>query len=196
MKYLGIIPLALAASCASRPQLGLRPSSLPSIQPVEAIRYAETVRAYHLGRYVDPNQPETMHEQHPVYRIEASAHWNLHAGSPHPVNVVPNPPPEAAFAPPPTNDVVIAEMNRQRETTALVMRQAARLTQSYDELQRLLIEMKNVVRDNAILSARLANAEERLANLEKELWKLNPPPPSPANEVPAFSVKSPEPLKP
>ena len=114
------------------------------------MRYGEVVRAYHVGRYVDPNHPETMQEEHPVYRVEVSARWNLHPGPPNAANLL-NPPPDAAFAPPPTNDVVIAEMNRQRETTALVMQQAVRLAQSYSELQKIFVEMKNVARDNAAL---------------------------------------------
>ena len=53
MKYLALIPLVLVASCASRPQLVVRPSSPPAVEPVEAVRYGEVVRAYHIGRYVD-----------------------------------------------------------------------------------------------------------------------------------------------
>ncbi|MCI0747749.1 MAG: hypothetical protein L0Y58_20270 [Verrucomicrobia subdivision 3 bacterium] len=78
MKYLALIPVVLVASCASRPQFVLRPTPPPAVEPIEAVRYGEVVRAYHVGRFVDPNHPETMHEQHPVYRIEVSARWNLH----------------------------------------------------------------------------------------------------------------------
>jgi hypothetical protein len=122
MKYLALIPLVFVASCASRPkpQIVVRPAQPPAVEPVEAVRYAEIVRAYYIGRYVDPNHPETMHEQHPVYRIETSARWNLHPGSLNAVNSL-NPTRDSAFAPPPTNDVVLAEMNRQREATERVM---------------------------------------------------------------------------
>jgi hypothetical protein len=39
-----------------------------------------------------------MHEGHPVYRVEASARWNLHPGPlcPAGTNLL-NPPPDAAF---------------------------------------------------------------------------------------------------
>lgn len=181
MKYLILIPLAFVASCASPPRSSVRLVPTPGVEPVEAVRYGEVARSYHVGRYVDPNHPETMQEGHEIYRVEVSARWNLHPGSlPAPLL---NPPPDAAFAPPPTNDAVIAELNRQRETTALVMQQAIRLAQSYSELQKIFAEMKNVARDNAVLGARLASTEQRIAGVEKELQKMAAPPSPSTNDV-------------
>lgn len=190
MKYIALIPLVFVASCASRPQVVLRQTPPPPVEPVEAVRYGEVVRAYHLGRYVDPNHPETMHEQHPVYRIEVSARWNLHPGPLNTANLL-NPPPDAAFAPPPTNDVLVAEMNRQRETTARVMLEAAKLAQSYGELQAFLGEMKNVARNNALLSVRLATNEQRIVEFDRELQKLSASPPPATNDVPVFTSDTP-----
>ena len=188
MKYLALIPLVFVASCASRPQLAVRPTPPAAVAPAESLRYDEVVRAYHVGRQVDPNHPDMMAEGHPVYRIEVSSRWNLHPGSPNAANLL-NPPPDAAFAPPPTNDVVIAEMNRQREATALVMQQAARLAQSYQELQKVFGEMKTVAQNNALLNARLAATEQRVTVFEKEMQKITASP-SPTNDVPAFSLES------
>lgn len=194
MKYLALIPLVLVAPCASRPQVVLRPTPPPPVEPIEDVRYGEVIRAYHVGRYVDPNNPETMHEQHPVYRIEVSARWNLHPGPLNTANLL-NPPPDAAFAPLPTNDVLIAEMNRQRETTARVMLEAAKLAQSYGELQTVLGEMKDVARNNALLSVRLATNEQRVVEFSRELQKLSAPPSPTTNDMPAFTTDAPAPLK-
>jgi hypothetical protein len=188
MKYLALIPLVFVTSCASRPQLAVRPAPPAAAAPAESLRYDEVVRAYHVGRQVDPNHPDIMAEGHPVYRIEVSSRWNLHPGSPNAATLL-NPPPDAAFAPPPTNDVVIAEMNRQREATALVMQQAARLAQSYQELQKVFGEMKTVAQNNALLNARLAATEQRVTVFEKEMQKITASP-SPTNDVPAFSPES------
>ena len=195
MKYLALIPLVFVASCASRPQLAFRPLPPPAVGPVETVRYGEVVRTYHVGRYVDPSNPQTMQEEHQVYRVEVSGRWNLHPGS---STVAPllNPPPDAAFAPPPTNDVVVAEINRQRETTALVMQQSVRLARSYSELQEIIVEMKKVARDNAVLGARLANTEQQVAGFEKELQKISTAPSTSTNAVPAFSPESDDLLKP
>jgi hypothetical protein len=195
MKYLALIPLVLAASCASRQQLVVRPSPPPAVEQIETVRYGEVVRAYHIGRYVDPNHPETMHEQHPVYRIEVSARWNLRPGPLNTANLL-NPPPDAAFAPPPTNDVLIAEMNRQREATAQVMLEAAKLAQSYGELQSVFVEMKNVARNNALLSVRLATNEQRVAEFDTQLQKLSAPQSPATNDVPAFAPEPPNASKP
>lgn len=194
MKYLALIPLVLVASCASRPQVALRPTPPPPVEPVEAVRYGEVVRAYHLGRYVDPNHPETMHEQHPVYRIEVSARWNLHPGAQNTANLL-NPPPDAAYTPPLTNDALVAEMNRQRETTARVMREAAKLAQSYGELQSFLGEMKNVARNNALLSVRIATNEQRIAEFDLELQKLSTAAPA-TNDATSFTAEPTTPPKP
>ena len=195
MKYLILIPLVFVASCASRPQLVVRPAPPAAVEPVEAVRYSEVVRAYYVGRFVDPNHPETMHEQHPVYRIESSAKWNLHPGSASTVNLL-NPPPDAAFAPPPTNDVVIAEMNRQREATALVMQQAVRLAQSYQELQKVFGEMKSVAQNNALLNARLTATEQRVTDFGKELENFSTSPSPPTNDMPALVPEPPDTPKP
>ena len=186
MKYLALIPLLLVASCASRPKVVVRPLPPPSVEPIEAVRYGEVVRAYHVGRYVDPNHPETMHEQHPVYRVEVSGRWNLHPGPLGTANLL-NPPPDAAFAPPPTNNVVVAEMNRQREATVRVMQEAGKIAQSYGELQGVLTEMKNVARTSAVLNQRFATNESRIVELERGLQKLSAVPTPTTNEVPTFS---------
>lgn len=195
MKYLALIPLVFVASCASRPQLVVRPAPPAAVEPVEAVRYSEVVRAYYVGRFVDPNHPDTMNEQHPVYRIESSARWNLHPGSARTANLL-NPPPDAAFAPPPANDAVTAEMNRQREATERVMSEAARLSRSYEELQTIFSQMKTVARNNVLLGARVATTEQRVADFGKELEKLSTTPSPQTNDVPAFVPDPPDAPKP
>ncbi|HMJ66029.1 MAG TPA: hypothetical protein VK615_11825 [Candidatus Binatia bacterium] len=195
MKYLALIPLVFVASCASRPQLVVRFAPPAAVEPVEAVRYSEVVRAYHVGRFVDPNHPETMHERHPVYRIESSARWNLRPGPLNTANLL-NPPRDAAYSPPSTNDAVLAEMNRQRETTERVMQEATRLAQSYSELQKVFAEMRSVARNNALLGARVANTEQRVADFEKDIKKLSTPTSPTTNSAPTFVPESPDAPKP
>lgn len=189
MKYLLLLSLVLTASCASQPKLALRPLLPASIAPTESVRYPEVVRAYQVGRLVDPAHPELMVEAHPVYRLEVSPRWNLHPGSSGATNLL-NPPPDAAFAPPPVNDAVIAEINRQRETTALVMQQATRLAQSCQQLQGVIGEMKTVAKNDAILNARISATEQRVANFEKQLDKDAISSVSATNDVSRFSSES------
>ena len=41
------------------------------------IRYGEDVKAYTIGRYVDPSDPSIMYEKNILYRTEESPRWNL-----------------------------------------------------------------------------------------------------------------------
>lgn len=198
MKYLALIPLVLVASCASRPkpQVAVRPLPAPATEPIGDVRYAEVVRAYHVGRHVDPNHPMAMHEHHPVYRVEASANWNLHPG---PLRLaatnVLNPPLDAAFSPPPVNDAVIAEIGRQREATERVLDEARRLAQSHEAFQRVLQQMQTVVTNQVRLSTRLAETERRVTEFAKDLQRLATPATAlTTNDVPAAEpeVRSPE----
>ena len=50
------------------------------------VRLGETLKAYPVNRYVDPNDPNMLHEAHLIYRKETGASWNL---SPHAPTVVP-----------------------------------------------------------------------------------------------------------
>lgn len=175
MKYL--IPLLLLTSCASRPVPQLAVTPAPA-QPHESVRYGEVVRAYHIGRYVDLS--DTLHEQHPVYRIESTAHWNLHPGN---SSAALTPPADASYSPVPTNDAVIAELNHQREVTRQVMNESEKLTRSFTDLQEVINQMKNVAKNNVQLRTRLVAAEEQLTKLAGEIQKLSAPQTIATNEV-------------
>ena len=81
-------------------------------------------------------------------------------------------------------------MNRQRETTALVMQQAVRLAQSYQELQKVFGEMKTVAQNNALLNARLTATEQRVTGFERELQKDTASRSPSTNDVSSFSPES------
>lgn len=94
------------------------------------------------------------------------------------------------------DDVLVAEMNRQREATSMVMQEAARLAQSFAGLQAVITQMQNVARTHVAMSARLATAEDRLIQFGKELQTLSPPPLPRTNEVPLLTPETPEAPKP
>lgn len=194
MKYLALIPLLFVASCASQraTSLTVRPLIVPVVESTDAVRYAEVIRSYHVGRYVDPNHPALMHEQHPVYRVEASTRWNLHPG-PSSFAAPLNPPLDAAFVSPPTNDIVLAELSRQREATERVMREAFQLARSYAELQKVIQDMTEVAKNHAWMRARLVSAEQRFSGIEKELRRIAEPSSTTTNET---STSGSEPAKP
>jgi hypothetical protein len=46
------------------------------------VRTPETVKAYPVGRYTDPNFSNEMHERHTLYRREQTADWNYRPSQP------------------------------------------------------------------------------------------------------------------
>ncbi|MBN8710196.1 MAG: hypothetical protein BGO12_20005 [Verrucomicrobia bacterium 61-8] len=82
MKYLiSILALSFCAGCATRKEpvsktVAVVPGTKISAKRLPTVRTSETVKAYPVGRYTDPNYPDEMHERHTVYRREQSPDWN------------------------------------------------------------------------------------------------------------------------
>jgi len=82
MKYLvPILALSVCAGCATRKEpvtksVAVVPGTSISAKRLPTVRTPETVKAYPVGRYTDPNYPDEMHERHTVYRREQSPDWN------------------------------------------------------------------------------------------------------------------------
>ena len=82
-----IILLCLFSGCATRKEVrSIQPAEVPgtttAAEDMREIRTPETVKAYPVGRYTDPNFPEEMHERHTLYRREQSEDWNYHPSQP------------------------------------------------------------------------------------------------------------------
>lgn len=93
-----VIPavVALCSGCATAEKQTTAATSPPSlvapVAPVagtqldqnktESVRHAESLKGYPVNRYVDPNDPNVMHEGHVVYRREAGGGWNLNPNAP------------------------------------------------------------------------------------------------------------------
>ena len=59
------------------------PGTTLAADDMPEVRTPETVKAYPVGRYTDPNFPEEMHERHTLYRREQSADWNYRPSQPY-----------------------------------------------------------------------------------------------------------------
>jgi hypothetical protein len=165
MKPIYLIPLLFLSACSTQPKLVLRPQS-PSSTATDAVRYPETVRAYHFGRYVDPSDDLVMHEQHVVFRVEENARWDLH-----PVtgknDFSPTPSPhDAAFSPLPVNEAMLAEVNAQKLATIQIMAQAQVLSGSLAQFQSALQQAKANMQETAMLRANIGDLKRRLDALE------------------------------
>jgi hypothetical protein len=84
------VALVLFSGCKSKPppvttQIMLPTNVAGTYVPeneIESVRYGENVKAYTIGRYIDPNNTDTMYEKNIVYRVEESTTWNLAPNEP------------------------------------------------------------------------------------------------------------------
>lgn len=170
MKTFCLIPVMLLTACSTTPRLALQPR-LPSSWAEDTVRYPETVRAYHFGRYVDPNDGLVMHEQHAVYRVEENTRWNLHSAAA-PLDstgwlpAASASPRDAAFSPLPVNDAVLAEVNAQKLATAQITQEAQTLTAALARVQTALQQTRTNWEETAGLRESVVEIKKRLAALE------------------------------
>ena len=177
MKAYHFIPLVFLTACASNPQpritvMNVVPADAQSAQGTESVRYAENIKAYPVGRYVDPNNNLVMHERHMVYRVETTAQWNLNPDAPVQVRLGPvvgliDPARRDA----PINAEVVAEVNRQKAATEALLDQGARFNQTLSQLSGALQITAQLGEQNRQLSDELTTAQKRLDALEEELRK-------------------------
>jgi hypothetical protein len=164
MKAYYLIPLLFLSACSTTPKLVLRPQQPPATN-ADGIRYPEVFHAYHVGRYADPNDDLIMHEQHVVYRVEENTRWDFHPG-PADSNMPALPSREAAFAPAPVNDAILAEVNSQRLATTQIMMQARTLSAALAQFQTALQQTKTNLQETAVLRATVKDMKQRLDALE------------------------------
>ena len=176
MKTIFLIPLLLLSACASHrtptARNMLRPvpgTTLPS-DDIESVRYEENIKAYNVGRYIDPNNALAMHERHVVYRVETTAKWNLHPNAPATVALGPavriiDP----ARKDSPTTPEIIAEVTRQKAATQTVIDQGKRLNDTLAQISTALDATKQVADQNRQLKTELDLTKQRLDLLESEI---------------------------
>lgn len=161
MKTSALIVLVMfaCAGCESLNTDVVQAPSAPRVEPapapvagteidqkkVENVRVAEALKAYPTGRYVDPNDPNVMHEGHTIYRREAGSNWNLN----------PNAPTVVALGP------VLAVADPAKEPTPL----PAELEQKMAEQNQL---MASLIEQNEALSAQLAKLNNQIGELQRK----------------------------
>ena len=109
----------------------------------EKVRMSESLKAYPVGRLVDPNDPNLMHEAHTVYRREAGTNWNLNPNAP---TVVPLGPVLAVADPAKTPGLLPAELEQkiaeQNQLMASLIEQNEALSGQLAKLTKDVAEMR------------------------------------------------------
>lgn len=176
-RLLFFIPLLLLAACASKkPTIVQMPRSAPAtILPPDdrqSVRYDENIKAYSVGRYIDPNDGLVMHEAHPIYRVETTAKWNLHPNGP--VNIPGGPVVgliDPAHQNSPLTPEIAAEITRQKAATQALLQQSQRMNEVVSQFSKAIPATLTVAKENDRLQAEVFAAQRRLDLLEEEFRK-------------------------
>jgi hypothetical protein len=174
--FISISVIALIGCSTKKPVVVQMPHVVPgtaiSAENLESIRYGENLKAYPIGRYVDPNNQLVMHESHTVYRVETTAKWNLHPNSP---VSVPSGPVVQIIDPArkdsPVTPEIIAEINRQKDATKALITQGSRMNRELMQLSTNVSAARQVVVENAKLKQQLVSTVERLEALQDQFRK-------------------------
>jgi hypothetical protein len=142
MKFLScIILLSLLAGCAikketrSARRVGV-PGTAIAADDARKVRTPEIVKAYPVGRYIDPNFPDQMHERHTVYRREHAAEWNYRPSKPYPLllgPVVAESNPSSSYYSKTNSEQINAQ---QKAHAQALLEQNVALKRRIDELQQ------------------------------------------------------------
>lgn len=175
------IPPILFLACASKkPVIVKMPAAVSGMTltagDTESVRYGENLKAYPIGRYIDPNDGMVMHEAHTIYRVETTAKWNLHPDISASIesrrSLVPGGPVigiiDPAHEDSPVTPEIVAEVDRQKAATQTLMQQSHRMNQALNQLSKVLPVTSQVAEENAQLKAQSMATERRLEILEDQ----------------------------
>ncbi len=185
MKRLLLISIIFLTACASHSRKA-NTTALPATaagHPVDsaALRTDEQLKEYRFGRYIDPRDPLAMHEGHPIYRVESMGRWNLRPQT----GATVSPRQTAAATNTPTNDAIVAEVNKQRAATRAFTEQTAALNQKLGELSQAVEQTEEIAKQNLALKHDLADLREHLETVDAQLHEIKPlpsPQPSPPED--------------
>lgn len=177
MKPLPLLLALFAVSCASKtpPVVKVEPTPGRHLSRAESdrVRLSETIKAYPLGRYADPNRRGVMHEAHTIYRVKTTPKWNL-AGRERTSTPATPTTARAELSP---NELLV-ELNRQREATKFVMQSGQTVSGKLTDLATLFQQnQRTLAEQNADIRTELKATRKRLETLERKV--AEPPAPAP-----------------
>ncbi len=110
---------------------------------VDKVRVGETLKSYPVGRYIDANDANVMHEAHVIYRKEAGAAWNTNPNAP---TVVPLGPvlavADPAKTPNPLPPELEQKMAEQNQLMASLIEQNEALAKQLGRMNSEIAEMR------------------------------------------------------
>jgi hypothetical protein len=147
------------------------------VSDTASVRTPEQLKAYPVGRYEDPNDPDVMHEGHTVYRAETSPDWNTDPNAP---TSLPLGPGEMATADPSQQHTALTAELEQR------LKQEDQLLQTtYEQNERLAQEIGKLEERQQHTLLPVPPPTTSVAAPEPKPQTDSPPQPPPVSPTPA-----------
>jgi hypothetical protein len=126
---------------------------------VQAIRGYEIIKTYHLGRRIDPNNPNIMYEAGKMYVIRRTPTWNLRSNAP----VVPEKRKSL--------DITFENLQKQRELRKRSLAEFKKLSSQLLETQK---EIEDINRKQAKedLSSGIKEIQESQGRIKRKMAEL------------------------
>ena len=147
------ITVVVLSGCQSTPQPKTVLVTAPPVLPPdrrEAVWLPDLVAPYTAGRYVDPRDPNVVHEAHTIYRREQTSRANL--APPEFLVLPPVASPSATNGTALLRDALTAELNQQRATSCDLTANCFSLHKSFRRrvvsTAVVIAANKNFLRDN------------------------------------------------
>lgn len=139
-------------------------SNIPE-EDLDRVRYGEDLKAYTIGRYVDPNNSGIMYEKNVLYRVEESPQWNLRPNTEirPPVGKSPRESPalQKLF-----DTELKNEIDSQRRFSENLLAQTKR---AVDAIEKSIIKSRQMEEQNSLILKRLGDQEKMIRNVEVKI---------------------------
>ena len=174
------ITVVVLSGCQSTPQPKTVLVTAPPLLPPdrrEAVWLPDRVAPYTAGRYVDPRDPNVVHEAHTIYRREQTSRANL--APPEFLVLPPVASPSATNGTALLRDALTAELNQQRATSKAIIQQAGEINGQLQQINTRTKEFNVALTEAARLRKELEDVTTRLNLIENS---LRPAPVVPTNQ--------------
>ena len=165
---------ALVTGCKSDPPVRFvtvpPPAPYLTSEQRANVWFPDQVAPYAVGRYVDPRDPNVVHESHTLYRREQTSRPNL--APPAALVLPPVAAPSASDATALLRDALTAELNQQRAVSLSLVEQAKGLARSVSLLSQQSEEFRQALQEAAQARAQWQAVTNRLGTLESQLRGL------------------------
>lgn len=176
LRWIPLLFLCFGA-CRSRPQPEVRwePVPLQLLPPEqrEAVWLPDQVAPYSVGRYVDPRDPNVLHESHTIYRREQTSRPNLAPPIQKTYQSMDAAPAIDAHAT--LRDALTAELDQQRATSRQLLAQTQAIDQHLRQLNASTQEFRDAAHEYVRLRTQLLAVSNRLDVIERQLQITSSP---------------------